>query len=74
MVLDKLNPTVDLELLSVEPIVQALLQKPRDTEIIITGRCHKPHADHDLASVHSEVYCHKHYGDRGVEFKRGLDF
>jgi cob(I)alamin adenosyltransferase len=51
-----------------------LLRKPRDTEIIITGRCHKPHAYFDLASVHSEVYCHKHYGDRGVELKRGVDF
>lgn len=74
IILDELNPTVDLELLPVEPIVEALLRKPRDTEIIITGRCHKPHAYFDLASVHSEVYCHKHYGDRGVELKRGVDF
>lgn len=74
MILDELNPVVDLELLPVEPIVEALLRKPRDTEIVITGRCHKPHAYFDLASVHSEVYCHKHYGDRGVELKRGVDF
>lgn len=74
IILDELNPTVDLELLPVEPIVEALLRKPRDTEIIITGRCYKPHAYFDLASVHSEVYCHKHYGDRGVELKRGVDF
>ncbi|MGE5656565.1 MAG: cob(I)yrinic acid a,c-diamide adenosyltransferase [Actinomycetota bacterium] len=74
IILDELNPAVDLELLPVEPIVEALLRKPRDTEIIITGRCHKPHAYFDLASVHSEVYCHKHYGDRGVELKRGVDF
>lgn len=74
IILDELNPAVDLELLPVEPIVEALLRKPRDTEIIITGRCHKPHAYFDLASVHSEVYCHKHYGDQGVELKRGIDF
>jgi cob(I)alamin adenosyltransferase len=74
IILDELNPTVDLELLPVEPIVEALLRKPRDTEIAITGRCHKPHPYFDLASVHSEVYCHKHYGDRGVELKRGVDF
>jgi cob(I)alamin adenosyltransferase len=74
IILDELNPAVDLELLPVDPIVEALLRKPRDTEIIITGRCHKPHAYFDLASVHSEVYCHKHYGDQGVELKRGIDF
>ncbi len=74
IILDELNPTVDLELLPVEPIVQALLRKPRDTEVIITGRCLNPPAYFDLASVHSEMICHKHYADRGVQLKRGVDF
>ena len=74
IILDELNPTVDLELLPVEPIVQALLRKPRDTEVIITGRCQNQPAYFDLASVHSEVYCHKHYANQGVELKRGVDF
>ncbi|AFY33824.1 cob(I)yrinic acid a,c-diamide adenosyltransferase [Calothrix sp. PCC 7507] len=74
IILDELNPTVDLELLPIEPIVQALLRKPRDTEIIITGRCQHQPAYFDLASVHSEVYCHKHYANQGVELKRGVDF
>ncbi|MGF1500045.1 MAG: cob(I)yrinic acid a,c-diamide adenosyltransferase, partial [Elainellaceae cyanobacterium] len=42
LILDELNPTVDLELLPSDPIVQALLRKPRDTEVIITGRCKHP--------------------------------
>lgn len=74
IILDELNPTVDLELLPVEPIVQALLRKPRDTEIIITGRCQNQPAYFDLATIHSEVYCHKHYANQGVELKRGVDF
>jgi cob(I)alamin adenosyltransferase len=74
IILDELNPTVDLELLPVEPIVQALLRKPRATEVIITGRCQNPPAYFDLAGVHSEVFCHKHYANRGVELKRGVDF
>lgn len=74
IILDELNPTVDLELLPVEPIVQALLRKPRDTEVIITGRCQNQPAYFDLASVHSEVYCHKHYANHGVELKQGVDF
>lgn len=74
IILDELNPTVDLELLPVEPIVEALLRKPRDTEVIITGRClHQP-AYFDLASVHSEMICHKHYADKGVDLKRGVDY
>ncbi len=39
IVLDELNPTVDLELLPVELIHQTLLKKPSDTEVVITGRC-----------------------------------
>jgi cob(I)alamin adenosyltransferase len=74
IILDELNPTVDLELLPQEPIVQALLRKPRDTEIIITGRCKNPPAYFDLATVHSEMVCHKHYAEKGIDLKRGVDF
>ncbi|NEP17674.1 MAG: cob(I)yrinic acid a,c-diamide adenosyltransferase [Leptolyngbya sp. SIO4C1] len=74
IILDELNPTVDLELLPEEPIIQALLRKPKDTEVIITGRCKNPPAYFQLASAHSEVFCHKHYAERGVELKRGVDF
>ncbi|MEO0869061.1 MAG: cob(I)yrinic acid a,c-diamide adenosyltransferase [Cyanobacteria bacterium J06642_11] len=74
IILDELNPTVDLELLPEEPIVQALLRKPKDTEVIITGRCKNPPAYFQLASAHSEVFNHKHYAERGVELKRGVDF
>lgn len=74
IILDELNPTVDLELLPEEPIVQALLRKPRDTEIVITGRCKNPPAYFDLAQAHSEVFCHKHYAEKGVDLKRGVDF
>jgi cob(I)alamin adenosyltransferase len=74
IILDELNPTVDLDLLPVEPICQALLRKPKDTEVIITGRCLHPPAYFDLASVHSEMVCHKHYAEHGVDLKRGVDF
>lgn len=74
IILDELNPTVDLELLPEQPIVQALLRKPRDTEVIITGRCKNPPAYFGLASTHSEVFCHKHYAEKGVNLKRGVDF
>jgi cob(I)alamin adenosyltransferase len=74
IILDELNPTVDLELLPQQPIVQAILRKPRNTEIVITGRCKNPPDYFDLASVHSEVFCHKHYAEKGINLKRGVDF
>ena len=74
VILDELNPSVDLELLPVEPIMQTLLRKPAETEVIITGRCKNSPAYFDLASVHSEMVCHKHYAERGVDLKRGVDY
>jgi cob(I)alamin adenosyltransferase len=74
VILDEINPTVDLELLPVEPILQTLLRKPSETEVILTGRCKNPPAYFDLASVHSEMVCHKHYAERGVDLKRGVDY
>ncbi len=74
VILDELNPTVDLELLPVEPIVQTLLKKPSETEVIITGRCKNLPSYFDLASVHSEMVCHKHYAEQGVDLKRGVDY
>jgi cob(I)alamin adenosyltransferase len=74
VILDEINPTVDLELLPVEPIVQTLLRKPAETEVILTGRCKNRPAYFDLASVHSEMVCHKHYAERGIDLKRGVDY
>ena len=74
VILDELNPSVDLELLPVEPIVQTLLRKPVETEVIITGRCKNQPSYFDLASVHSEMVCHKHYAEKGVDLKRGVDY
>jgi cob(I)alamin adenosyltransferase len=74
IILDELNPTVDLELLDEKPIVEALLRKPKDTRVVITGRCLNPPSYFDLANVHSEMICHKHYADRGVDLKRGVDY
>ena len=74
VILDELNPTVDLELLPVESIHQTLLQKPSDTEVIITGRCKNEPTYFQLADVYSEMVCHKHYANTGVDLKRGVDY
>jgi cob(I)alamin adenosyltransferase len=54
--------------------MQTLLRKPTETEVIITGRCKNQPAYFDLASIHSEMVCHKHYAEQGVDLKRGVDY
>ena len=74
IILDELNPTVDLELLPVESIHQTLLKKPADTEVVITGRCKNEPSYFELADVYSEMVCHKHHANVGVDLKRGVDY
>ncbi len=74
IILDEVNPTVDLELLPVESIHQTLLKKPRETEVILTGRCKNEPSYFKLANVYSEMVCHKHYANVGVDLKRGVDY
>ena len=74
IILDELNPTVDLELIPVESIYQTLLKKPSDTEVIITGRCKNEPSYFELADVYSEMVCHKHYANVGVDLKKGVDY
>ena len=74
IILDELNPTVDLELLPVESIYQTLIKKPEDTEVVITGRCKNEPSYFELADVYSEMVCHKHYANVGVDLKKGVDY
>ena len=74
IILDELNPTVDLELLPMESIHQTLLKKPSETEVVITGRCKNEPSYFELADVYSEMVCHKHYANVGVDLKRGVDY
>ena len=74
VILDEINPTVDLELLPEESIHQTLLKKPIETEVILTGRCKNEPSYFQLASVYSEMVCHKHYANVGVDLKKGVDY
>ena len=73
VILDELNPTVDLELLPVNRSCRPCCANPA-TPSDRHGRCKNLPAYFDLASVHSEMVCHKHYAERGVDLKRGVDY
>ncbi|MFP3422372.1 cob(I)yrinic acid a,c-diamide adenosyltransferase, partial [Bacillus sp. SIMBA_161] len=58
VVLDELNPVLDLGLLSEEDVVDTLKNKPQPLEMIVTGRA-APQSLLDLANLHSEMKPHK---------------
>ena len=74
VILDELNPVVDLELLPAPPIADLLRMKPDGVQVIITGRSHERHPFFELAEACTEMVCHRHYAENGVALKRGIDY
>lgn len=73
LVLDEVNSSTDLGILS-EPDVLALLDaKPDRIEIVLTGR-NAPQAFIDSAHLVTEMRLRKHYFYSGVKAREGLDF
>ena len=54
VVLDEINPVLDLGLLPVDEVVRTLKSKPQELEIIATGRA-APQDLLDIADLHSEM-------------------
>ncbi|MEO1186121.1 MAG: cob(I)yrinic acid a,c-diamide adenosyltransferase, partial [Cyanobacteria bacterium J06636_27] len=54
VVLDEINPVLDLGLLEVDEVVKTLKSKPQDLEVIATGRG-APQELLDIADLHSEM-------------------
>lgn len=54
VVLDELNPVLDLGMLNIEEVVNSLQNRPEDLEIIITGRA-APSSLICISQLHSEM-------------------
>jgi cob(I)alamin adenosyltransferase len=73
VVMDEINSTMDLGMVSVERVLELLEKKPTNTELVLTGR-NVPDVFRDRAHLISEVGLRKHYFYSGVKAREGLDF
>jgi len=73
IVMDEINSTTDLQMISVEEVLMLIDRKPEKTELVLTGR-NVPQAFLDRAHLVSEVTLRKHYFYSGVKAREGLDF
>ncbi len=73
VVLDEINTTVSLGMLNEEAVAELVKTKPRETEVVMTGR-HCPEMFMDMADLVSEVRPVKHYFEEGVAARRGFDY
>ncbi len=73
VVLDEINSTQNLGMLTVEAVLDALSSKADTTEVIMTGR--NPAQEFlDAAHLITEMQLDRHYFYSGVPAREGLDF
>ncbi|MDD3237512.1 MAG: cob(I)yrinic acid a,c-diamide adenosyltransferase [Candidatus Gastranaerophilales bacterium] len=73
IILDELNICVDMGMIKVAEVKEALLNKPESLEIVLTGRRAHPELV-ALAHLVTEMKPIKHYFDTGVMARQGIEY
>ena len=72
IVLDEINVSVWFGLLNVPEVMRLLDQRPGSIELVLTGR-HAPQAFLDRADLITEAKSIRHYFDKGVPARKGIE-
>lgn len=73
VVLDEANIALDLRLIELDDMIETLKKKPDSMEIVLTGRNAKPEII-EIAHLVSEIQPVKHYWDKGISARKGIEF
>ncbi len=72
IILDEINVTVYFNLLSEKEIHSFLDQKPKDVELVLTGR-YAPDSFIERADLVTEMKEIKHYYEKGIQARKGIE-
>jgi cob(I)alamin adenosyltransferase len=73
IILDEANIAIDLGILDEDEVVEVLKNKPEDMEIVLTGRnAHEKIVE--IAHLVSEIHPIKHYWDKGILARKGIEY
>jgi ATP:corrinoid adenosyltransferase len=72
IILDEINGAMDMGLVPVEAALSLLRDRPKDLELVLTGR-NAPKAIMDVADLCTEMRMVKHYYQQGVPARRGIE-
>lgn len=73
IVLDEANIALDLNLIDLNDMVETLKNKPDNLEIVLTGRNAKQEII-EIAHLVSEIQPIKHYWDKGIKARKGIEY
>ena len=72
IILDEINVAVWFDLITTEEVIELLNERPKNVEFILTGR-RAPEAFLEMADLVSDVKEIKHYYNRGVKARTGIE-
>jgi len=73
IVLDEANIAIYYNLFSVQELIDVITKRPKNVEIIVTGRYAPPELL-EIAHLVTEMKEIKHYYTQGVEARKGIEF
>ena len=73
IILDEANIAIDLGFIDLDEMLDVLKNKPDEMEIVLTGRNANPKII-DIAHLVSEIKPVKHYWDKGISARKGIEY
>ncbi len=73
VILDEMNVALSLKLLSLKEVLEIIENSPASMELVLTGR-NAPAAILKLADLVSEIKDKKHYYNKGVKARKGIEY
>lgn len=73
IIMDEANIAIDMGILDVDEVIKVLKNKPDEMEIVLTGRNAHPKII-EIAHLVSRIEPVKHYWDKGVYARKGIEY
>ena len=73
LILDEINVAMDFELISIRQVIDIIKQKPKNLELVLTGR-DPPNVVIELADYYTEICERKHPYQRNILARRGVEY
>ncbi len=73
VVLDEINPAMDLGLISVDEVLKLIRNKPSNIELVFTGR-NAPKEIIEIADLVTDMAEVKHWYNKGISGRLGIEF
>lgn len=73
IIMDEANIAIDMGILDVDEVIDVIKSKPDEMEIVLTGRNAHPKIV-EIAHLVSKIEPVKHYWDKGITARKGIEY